>query len=68
MNDLWKLKEEQFIEVLAILECYGFKYNEKEKQYENNLSQSIQFSYYRLDPNLWVPRIYIINPSVDEKR
>ncbi len=68
MNDLWKLKEEQFIEVLAILESYGFKYYEKDKQYQNNLSQSIQFSYYRLDPNLCVPRVYIINPSVDEKR
>lgn len=68
MNDLWKLKENQFVEVFSLLENYGFKYNVEKKQYENKYNQSIQFRYYRLDPNLYVPRIYIDNNNYESKR
>lgn len=63
-----KLNEESFRMGFAILEYYGFQYNEDMKQYENKYKQAIQIAHYQLDPNLYAPIIYVHNPNDAAKR
>lgn len=67
MNDLWKLKKKDFIATLNFLTKYGFSYHEDSSSYVNKYGQAIKFSVYRLDPNLWVPSIKLINNSSPDK-
>lgn len=68
MNDLWNLKEKDFIAALNFLTTYGFTYHENSSSYINKYGHAIQFAQYRLDPNYWVPRIYLINNNVSDKK
>ena len=68
MRYLPNREKQGFLDALKFLANYGFSFSESEMMYFNKYNQSIQISYEQLDPNFWIPKIYINNNYDSRKR